>query len=137
VATEGDAPAKYDAAATQFMSYAGTIAGLTSQLQRGKDYDYRPGVKLGDAEALVFWHRDKEKGTYRAVRGDLSVTDLKAADVPPPVKETLPRPTRVEAGAAAPRAAAPPARATPEPAPPAEAKPPTRVTPETAPAQPG
>ena len=92
LATLGDKPGELDAESQQLMNYVGTLHGLTFQLEKGKDYDYRPGAKLGESNAIVFWNRDKVKGTYRAVYGDLSVKDLKAEDVPPPVKEVLPVP---------------------------------------------
>ena len=105
-------------------------------LEKGKDYDYRPGARLGDSGSIVFWHRDKDKGTYRAVYGDLSVKDLKPTDVPPPVKDTPAPPTPVRAVPPRPPTAASLEVAPPRAPAPAPARPPTRDTPELLPAQP-
>jgi hypothetical protein len=44
------------------------------------------GVKLGDKERIVCWYRLKGSNTYRAVYGDLSITDIALEDLPLPVE---------------------------------------------------
>ncbi|QEH35252.1 hypothetical protein OJF2_38000 [Aquisphaera giovannonii] len=46
-------------------------------------YGYRPdGVKLGDADKLLFWCKPKGKETWRGIYGDLHAADLPADKVP-------------------------------------------------------
>ena len=49
------------------------------------------GVKLGDADKIVFWYQPKGKETYRAVFGDLHAADV-AADRLPAVEKEQPKP---------------------------------------------
>jgi len=106
LAAVGKNPNQLDAESQQLMSYAGTLTRQTIPLVKGTDYEYLPGAKLGDTETIVFWYRDKNKGTYRAIYADLSVKELKTRDVPPPVKKTvplLPLPTPVPSTAVLPQ----------------------------------
>jgi outer membrane lipoprotein-sorting protein len=49
---------------------------------KGK-YVYRPdGIKLGDADKMLFWYQAKGKETYRAVFGDLHIADVTADQLP-------------------------------------------------------
>lgn len=40
------------------------------------------GVKLGDAESLVFWYKSKESGMWRAMFGDATIRDVSEDDLP-------------------------------------------------------
>ena len=40
------------------------------------------GVKLGDADAPIFWYRPKDSETYRVIYGDLTVEDVAPEDLP-------------------------------------------------------
>jgi hypothetical protein len=60
----------------------GALFGMLFNLEEGKDYDYTPGdAKLGDADKIIFWQRDKKTGKYRAIYGDLSVKDVAVEDL--------------------------------------------------------
>ena len=64
----------------QFMQRAVRVEVL---LQSKKEHGYKPdGVKLGDREKIVFWHRPDKAGKYRAVYGDLHVADVSADQLP-------------------------------------------------------
>jgi outer membrane lipoprotein-sorting protein len=59
-------------------------------LERKGDYGYRPeGVKLGDADRILFWFRPKGSAGYRAIFGDLHAADVTADQLP---EQTGPRP---------------------------------------------
>jgi hypothetical protein len=48
-----------------------------------EDYGYRPeGVKLGDADKVLFWYRRKGSAGYRAIYGDLHAADVTADQLP-------------------------------------------------------
>jgi uncharacterized protein DUF2092 len=52
-------------------------------LERKGDYGYKAdGVKLGDANKIIFWYKPKDKQTYRALFGDLHAADVTADQVP-------------------------------------------------------
>jgi outer membrane lipoprotein-sorting protein len=52
-------------------------------LESRKDYGYKPeGVKLGDADKILFWYKPKGKDTYRALFGDLHAADVTADRLP-------------------------------------------------------
>ena len=52
-------------------------------LERNGDYGYRgDGVKLGDADKIIFWYKPKDKQTYRALFGDLHAADVTADQLP-------------------------------------------------------
>ena len=40
------------------------------------------GVKLGDAETVIFWYQPKNSETWRVIYGDLSVKDVAAENLP-------------------------------------------------------
>jgi hypothetical protein len=40
------------------------------------------GVKLGDAQTVIFWYQPKGSQTYRVIYGDLSVKDVAPNDLP-------------------------------------------------------
>ena len=49
------------------------------------DYGYRPeGVKLGDADKILFWFRRPGSTLYRAIYGDLHAADVTADQLPQP-----------------------------------------------------
>jgi outer membrane lipoprotein-sorting protein len=54
---------------------AGMLTGSLFAYKRGIDWDYQPqGVKLGDADKIVFWIKPKGgASTYQAVYGDLHI----------------------------------------------------------------
>jgi outer membrane lipoprotein-sorting protein len=52
-------------------------------LERKGDYGYKAdGVKLGDANKILFWYKPKDKQTYRALFGDLHAADVTADQLP-------------------------------------------------------
>ena len=56
------------------------------------DYGYKPeGVKLGDADKVLFWYKPKGKETYRALFGDLHAADV-TADQLPAAEKPQPKP---------------------------------------------
>ncbi|WP_165229640.1 LolA family protein [Aquisphaera insulae] len=62
-----------------------TLAGRASVYIAMLDgqYGYKPdGVKLGDADKLLFWCKPKGKETWRGIYGDLHAVDLPADKVP-------------------------------------------------------
>ena len=47
------------------------------------DSGYQPeGIKLGDADKVLFWYKPKGKETYRAIFGDLHSADVTADKIP-------------------------------------------------------
>jgi hypothetical protein len=57
--------------------------GLIFFQNLGADWHYAGGgVKLGDAETVVFWYRPKDSQTYRVIYGDLSVKDVASENLP-------------------------------------------------------
>ncbi len=79
---EGDKSGNPRPEMMKVMGAVGAMMGSTFALQKGTDYDYTPGdAKLGDKDKIVFWCHGKEKGTYRAVYGDLSVKDATAGEL--------------------------------------------------------
>src|SRR5262249_44588831 len=60
---------------------AGYVAAFTQGM---KDrYGYKAdGVKLGDAQQLIFWYQPAGQTRYRAVYGDLHVGDVTADQLP-------------------------------------------------------
>jgi len=52
-------------------------------LERKGDYGYKAdGVKLGDANKIIFWYKPKDKQTYRALFADLHAADVTADQLP-------------------------------------------------------
>jgi outer membrane lipoprotein-sorting protein len=61
-------------------------------LESRKDYGYKPeGVKLGEADKILFWYKPKGKATYRALFGDLHPADV-TADQLPAAEKAQPKP---------------------------------------------
>ncbi len=61
----------------------GALTGTMFMAKKGVDYEYLPtAAKLGDADKIVFWHKDKESGKYRAVYGDLTIKEVAADKLP-------------------------------------------------------
>jgi len=61
-------------------------------LERKGDYGYKTdGVKLGDANKIIFWYKPKDKQTYRALFGDFHAADV-TADQLPAVEKPQPKP---------------------------------------------
>ena len=61
-------------------------------LERKGDYGYKAdGVKLGDANKIIFWYKPKDKQTFRALFGDLHAADV-TADQLPAVEKPQPKP---------------------------------------------
>jgi len=62
-------------------SMAASIVFLQFELK--DKYHYQPqGVKLGDADKLLFWYKREGADRYRAIYGDLHAADLKEDQVP-------------------------------------------------------
>jgi len=69
------------AAAICAASLTGRAAAFLFVLK--EDYGYKPeGIKLGDAEKILFWYKPKDKETYRAIFGDLRAADVTADKIP-------------------------------------------------------
>jgi len=50
---------------------------------QGGDWHYAgAGVKLGDAQTVIFWYQPQGSATYRVIYGDLSVKDVAPEDLP-------------------------------------------------------
>lgn len=62
-------------------SLAASIVFLQFELK--DKYHYQPkGVKLGDADKILFWYKREGADHYRAIYGDLHAADLKEDQVP-------------------------------------------------------
>jgi outer membrane lipoprotein-sorting protein len=62
----------------------GTLTAMLPLYHRGTEWDYLPtGVKLGDADKIVFWYQPKGSTTYKAVYGDLRIAEVTAEQLPP------------------------------------------------------
>lgn len=59
----------------------GAMSGQLFSLPGGYGYAGK-GVKLGDAEKIVFWYRPANAEKYRAVFGDLRIEDVDASRIP-------------------------------------------------------
>jgi outer membrane lipoprotein-sorting protein len=67
--------------AFEIASAAGVL-GAFSQTMKDR-YGYKPdGVKLGDANAILFWYKPEGAARYRAVYGDLHIGDVSADRLP-------------------------------------------------------
>jgi hypothetical protein len=74
---------QFDDGGRKLMTSLGVVMGTMISLKQGTDYDYTPdGVKLGESDKRIFWYHQKEKNTYRAIDGDLHITDVAPADLP-------------------------------------------------------
>jgi outer membrane lipoprotein-sorting protein len=73
---------KLDPEAMKNVAGIGTVTALLSNKKAGEDYAYSgKEAKLGEKDKLIFWYRDKEKGTYRAIFADLTARDVPAEEV--------------------------------------------------------
>jgi hypothetical protein len=82
-AAKGGKPSQADVMrlATKAAMLSARAAGYLFSLDG--QYGYKPdGVKLGDAEKLLFWYKPKGKEVWRAIYGDLHAADLPADKVP-------------------------------------------------------
>jgi outer membrane lipoprotein-sorting protein len=72
------------------MRTANLLARAGVLLYHCKDaHGYRPeGVKLGDADKVLFWYRPPGKTVYRALSGALTFKDATQEQVPVPLKPT-------------------------------------------------
>ncbi len=62
-------------------SVAGSVAFLQFELKGNFGYK-ADGVKLGDADKVLFWYRKKGAEKYRAIFGDLHAEDVTADRLP-------------------------------------------------------
>jgi hypothetical protein len=60
---------------------------LTAHKQ-GTDYEYYPGIKLGEKDRIVFWSRNIKNGDYMAIYGDLRVEKVEKNQLPQPSKDS-------------------------------------------------
>lgn len=82
VFSKGSPDGTLDPAAQEALVNLGTLSAALTGLTKGKDYDYIPGdARLGNADKMVFWSRQKDNGKYRAIFGDLSLKDVEASQV--------------------------------------------------------
>ena len=52
-------------------------------IQHKGEYGYKAdGVKLGDADKIIFWYKPKDAAKYRALFGDLHAADVDAGQLP-------------------------------------------------------
>lgn len=69
------------AAAMRAANLSGRAAAFLFVLKG--EYGYKPdGIKLGDADKILFWYKLKGKETYRAIFGDLHVADVLPDQLP-------------------------------------------------------
>lgn len=52
--------------------------------KQGTDYQYYPGVTLGEKDRIVFWSRSTKTGVYTALFGDLRIEQIDKEKLPPP-----------------------------------------------------
>jgi outer membrane lipoprotein-sorting protein len=72
--------ARLEPKALELAMSLGRVMVLRNEL---KGYGYKAdGVKLGDANKIVFWYRPEGSDKYRAVYGDLHVGDVEAGALP-------------------------------------------------------
>jgi hypothetical protein len=80
--TARSANGKLDPEAMKNVVAVGAVAGLLSSKTKGEDYAYLgKDARLGDKDKLIFWYRDQEKGTYRAIFADLTARDASVEEV--------------------------------------------------------
>jgi outer membrane lipoprotein-sorting protein len=69
----------------EMLELATAVGALTAMLSQvpQEDFGYAgDGVNLGDAKAVVFWHKEKGKDAYKAVYGDLRIADIAKDQLP-------------------------------------------------------
>jgi outer membrane lipoprotein-sorting protein len=79
---EGEKPSftKLDPKLVELMMSFGRVLGLRNEL---KGFGYKAdGVKLGDADKIIFWYKPEGSEKYRVVFGDLHVGDVAADQLP-------------------------------------------------------
>lgn len=70
------------AADPELVSWVQTIVRLV-QFTRQTKYGYKAeGVKLGDADKIVFWYKPEGAAKYRVVYGDLRTGEVEAGELP-------------------------------------------------------
>lgn len=63
----------------QKVSGVGAVTALLAGKKAGEDYGYTgKGARLNEVNRIVFWHRDKTRGTYRAIFADLTAKEVSA-----------------------------------------------------------
>jgi outer membrane lipoprotein-sorting protein len=84
----GDKPGDMAAMKSEIISLSGKIgavSGTLLNLEKGKQWNYSPdGIKLGDADKMLFWYQPKNSKTYKAVYGDLHSAEITAEQLPRP-----------------------------------------------------
>lgn len=79
--SKGSSDGKLDSEATHVMANLGAILPFLLSMPK-TNYAYLGNGKTVDQkDAVVFWYK-KADGTYRAIYGDLSAKDIKAANLP-------------------------------------------------------
>ncbi len=82
-AKANSAPEKIDTdTVVQMSGYGGTVTAITMAAKQGRDWQYYPGVRLGEKDRLVFWFHDRMTDTYTAVYGDLRVEKIAKDQLP-------------------------------------------------------
>jgi hypothetical protein len=67
----------------------GALPNLRTYLKshkQGTDYEYYPGIKLGEKDRIVFWSHNKT-GEYTALYGDLRIETLDKDPLPKAANE--------------------------------------------------
>jgi outer membrane lipoprotein-sorting protein len=79
---------------SEWILRVGAVIGALESLPNGYGYAGK-GVKLGEAEKVIFWFKPKDSNTYRAVFGDLHIADVTADKVPSTQTSTIKRPAKL------------------------------------------
>jgi outer membrane lipoprotein-sorting protein len=81
---DGDPTEELDQAMKQLdIILKGLSFAQFTQQKVGRSWHYTgDGVKLGDAEKVIFWYRSKDSETYRVIYGDLSVKKVTPENLP-------------------------------------------------------
>jgi hypothetical protein len=89
--TSGDSKEKATSESVELgLIQGGSVLRLRMYLEshkQGTDYQYYPGVSLGEKDRIVFWSRNTKTGVYTALFGDLRVEKVDKDKIPPPEKE--------------------------------------------------
>lgn len=65
----------------QLLGLSGRVTMFLGTLPHGYHYDCK-GVRLGDANKMIFWYQPNDSEQYRAVYGDLHAVTVTASDLP-------------------------------------------------------
>ena len=77
----GDGPG-LDDKQLQLMTHVGALLPFLMSIPK-EDWAYLGnGVTLGEKDKIVFWHRDPQTRTYRAVYGDLTAKEVAVEQLP-------------------------------------------------------